>query len=531
MGACISSNYCNRNLHNVSNRRQQSSSTNSLSNNANNNAANINTQTLSQNLNNTQDVNNNIANSDSAENTNAANNNNTIKSNDDRPTALSNLTNNTPNITANTQNNTNNTNSSNNNTNNNNSNSPNNNSNYNNYLLNHINSYSSYAYYVPPTGKNKRLKKDFYKYFKCEKRISEAQLQAKRDEFWDTAPAFEGKVEIWTALKAAVEACEQKNFILAQAIIDSANIILPNGLLNDCYDELGTRYQIPIYVLAKPANLVKPKRSSKKNIEGDDDSSSSKKKKRSDCNESDDDNDESEDDLDDIDNDDDFNDYDDDEENCKSKSKNRHRRKNFDEDSGERNSKKTAKSDKKPKKFKFSKSFLSNSSNNIKPTTSNKCLNEQKGDSKSNNNDKTEIESEKKVNSYNELFQVKLRVSSLSNEDEDIKLNVFLNQTVLSIKIQLKELVNIDPACQRFYFGGRLMRDKDKLKSHKIHKNVVIQVIIREKQEQNKPAEEKVVDLENTANQTVVQESLVINQPTAENSGEQRNQAEEIKAQ
>lgn len=109
--------------------------------------------------------------------------------------------------------------------------------------------------FVPPTGKNRRLKKDFIKNFKFDKKITEAQLNSKREEFWDTAPAFEGKIEIWTALKAAVEAYEQKNYQLAQAIIDSASIILPKGFLNDCYDELGNRYQIPIYVLAKPTNM------------------------------------------------------------------------------------------------------------------------------------------------------------------------------------------------------------------------------------------------------------------------------------
>lgn len=112
--------------------------------------------------------------------------------------------------------------------------------------------------FVPPTGKNKRLKKDFIKNFKFDKKITEAQLNTKREEFWDTAPAFEGKIEIWTALKAAVEAYEQKNYQLAQVIIDSANIILPKGFLNDCYDELGNRYQIPIYVLAKPVNMRRP---------------------------------------------------------------------------------------------------------------------------------------------------------------------------------------------------------------------------------------------------------------------------------
>ena len=33
--------------------------------------------------------------------------------------------------------------------------------------------------------------------------LTDGQLKSKRDEFWDTAPAFEGKVEIWNALKAA----------------------------------------------------------------------------------------------------------------------------------------------------------------------------------------------------------------------------------------------------------------------------------------------------------------------------------------
>lgn len=33
--------------------------------------------------------------------------------------------------------------------------------------------------------------------------LTEGQLLSKRDEFWETAPAFEGKLEIWNALKAA----------------------------------------------------------------------------------------------------------------------------------------------------------------------------------------------------------------------------------------------------------------------------------------------------------------------------------------
>jgi len=87
--------------------------------------------------------------------------------------------------------------------------------------------------------------------------LTEGQLKSKRDEFWDTAPAFEGKQEIWNALKAAVEATEQGNdYDLAQAILDGAGISMPNGSLVECYDELGTRYAIPVYCLSMPVNIV-----------------------------------------------------------------------------------------------------------------------------------------------------------------------------------------------------------------------------------------------------------------------------------
>merc|ERR550519_2172510 len=86
-----------------------------------------------------------------------------------------------------------------------------------------------------PTTKNKPLKQERIRW-KSDVPLSEAQLRAKREEFWDTAPAFEGKAEIWAALKAAVDAA------MAQAILDGAGISLPGGSLVECYDELGTRY-------------------------------------------------------------------------------------------------------------------------------------------------------------------------------------------------------------------------------------------------------------------------------------------------
>lgn len=46
------------------------------------------------------------------------------------------------------------------------------------------------------------------------------------------------------------------------SVINCANITLPHGTLLDCYDELGTRYQIPVYILSSPINLVDGEQSS-----------------------------------------------------------------------------------------------------------------------------------------------------------------------------------------------------------------------------------------------------------------------------
>ncbi|KAL5290102.1 UBTD2 family protein [Megaselia abdita] len=86
--------------------------------------------------------------------------------------------------------------------------------------------------------------------------LTEGQLRSKRDEFWETAPAFDGRREIWDALKAASRAAESLDFVLAQAILDGANISVPNGYITECYDELGTQYKIPIYCLSYPINIV-----------------------------------------------------------------------------------------------------------------------------------------------------------------------------------------------------------------------------------------------------------------------------------
>ncbi|XP_071544024.1 ubiquitin domain-containing protein 2 isoform X3 [Panulirus ornatus] len=76
-------------------------------------------------------------------------------------------------------------------------------------------------------GKNVPLRHERIRW-KSDMPLTEGQIRSKRDEFWDTAPAFEGRREIWDALKAAALAVENHDYDLAQAIIDGANITLPN---------------------------------------------------------------------------------------------------------------------------------------------------------------------------------------------------------------------------------------------------------------------------------------------------------------
>lgn len=51
--------------------------------------------------------------------------------------------------------------------------------------------------------------------------------------------------EIWDALRAAAEA----DLDLAQAIVDSAGIIIPNADMTLCYDERGKYRLLPRYLI------------------------------------------------------------------------------------------------------------------------------------------------------------------------------------------------------------------------------------------------------------------------------------------
>lgn len=82
--------------------------------------------------------------------------------------------------------------------------------------------------------------------------MTRRELQAKRDEFWDTAPHYGGNKVIWDALKAACEADLQT----AALIVESAGIIVSVPDMSTCFDERGSKYELPRYVLSDPTNLV-----------------------------------------------------------------------------------------------------------------------------------------------------------------------------------------------------------------------------------------------------------------------------------
>ncbi|KAJ3053758.1 Ubiquitin domain-containing protein 2 [Rhizophlyctis rosea] len=84
--------------------------------------------------------------------------------------------------------------------------------------------------------------------------MTREELISKREAFWDTAPSYSGREEVWAALRLC---CEAETLDVSQSILDTTNIILPTGNLADgCYDELGNQYKIPIYCYVEPKNLI-----------------------------------------------------------------------------------------------------------------------------------------------------------------------------------------------------------------------------------------------------------------------------------
>nr|GEV73728.1 hypothetical protein [Tanacetum cinerariifolium] len=81
--------------------------------------------------------------------------------------------------------------------------------------------------------------------------LSLRELQQMRNEFWHNAIRAGGRREIWEALRAVTEG----NLLNAQKIIEDKNIRLGNQDMSVCYDDNGTRYNLPLYVLSEPTNM------------------------------------------------------------------------------------------------------------------------------------------------------------------------------------------------------------------------------------------------------------------------------------
>lgn len=96
---------------------------------------------------------------------------------------------------------------------------------------------------------------------------TQSELGAQRSAFWDTAPSYEGRREVWAALHTVATHLDDLGF--CRTILDTAQITLPTGRLTDgCYDALGTRYILPAYVLFPPKNLINERTRAKRGASG-----------------------------------------------------------------------------------------------------------------------------------------------------------------------------------------------------------------------------------------------------------------------
>ncbi|KAF9156592.1 hypothetical protein BG015_003892 [Linnemannia schmuckeri] len=82
------------------------------------------------------------------------------------------------------------------------------------------------------------------------------QLGREREEFWDTAPMYDGRAEVWQALRAAC--CDAENDAdQVQAILDAARITVPSYITPELSAAAsGNLYIIPLKILSNPGNLV-----------------------------------------------------------------------------------------------------------------------------------------------------------------------------------------------------------------------------------------------------------------------------------
>lgn len=73
-------------------------------------------------------------------------------------------------------------------------------------------------------------------------------------EFWDTRTS--GHAAIWQAIRLACDAMLQDDYALAATILEAAEVRVPHGTLEQCYDSRGAMYSVPRYCFSDPTNVV-----------------------------------------------------------------------------------------------------------------------------------------------------------------------------------------------------------------------------------------------------------------------------------
>ncbi len=131
-------------------------------------------------------------------------------------------------------------------------------------------------------------------------------------------------------------------------------------------------------------------------------------------------------------------------------------------------------------KFKLSKSKANNNNSRANTLIGSTSFNSEMTKNQSPQTRDPSISTLHQSSSIEDLFQIKVRVSNLNYNDQDLRLKVALNQSVRQLKVQVKEATGVEIAQQRLFFGGKLMKDRQKLGDHRLRKNVVVQAIVRE---------------------------------------------------
>lgn len=74
--------------------------------------------------------------------------------------------------------------------------------------------------------------------------FSKEEIDAKIKEFWETR--VEGNEIVWSVLK---QACEEPDPTAIEKQLQKYGITMPNGLLQQTYDERGQRYDLPPFII------------------------------------------------------------------------------------------------------------------------------------------------------------------------------------------------------------------------------------------------------------------------------------------